>query len=86
MTPVEKLRLFDRSPVADVDSSASYCKETSDDNGRTWQFPRPMTGQFLRHDMVDALAADCAVNVRGGVVTIASPYPVGGLIRYTPTH
>ncbi|MFB7597239.1 hypothetical protein [Streptomyces sp. NPDC056160] len=77
--------MYDSSPAADVDSSAPYRKETSDDGGQTWQHPRPMTGKFLRLDMTDALVADCSVDVQdGGVVVIESPYPMGGLIRYTP--
>ncbi|MVO84175.1 hypothetical protein GPA10_05160 [Streptomyces sp. p1417] len=83
MTPAEKLDLYDRPPVADVDSSARYRKETSSDDGRTWEHPRQMTGKFLRHDMVDALAAGCAVTVEGGAAVIESPHPMGGWIRYT---
>ncbi|WP_309029108.1 hypothetical protein [Streptomyces alfalfae] len=84
MTPAEKLGLYYSSPAADVDTTARYCKETSAD-GRTWGQPRLMTGQFLRLDMVAALAAGCSVTYEGGVAVIESPYPMGGWIRYTPT-
>ncbi|MEV3857742.1 hypothetical protein AB0J38_25880 [Streptomyces sp. NPDC050095] len=83
---VEWLRIYDRSPVADIGVSATYCMETSDDGGRTWKFPAASRGEFLKLDMAEALYAGCSVEVRGGVVTIHSPYPMGGLIRYTPTH
>lgn len=76
--------LYDSSPASDVDMAAAYVKETSDDNGRTWEYPRPSTGEFLRLDITEALVADCAVEVEGGAVTIESPHPIGGLIRYRP--
>lgn len=82
---VKWLRILDRSPVADIDSAEEYCKETSDDGGRTWEFPRASRGEFLKLDMADALYADCTVEQHDGVVTIQSPHPMGGLIRYTPT-
>jgi hypothetical protein len=83
MNPADKLRLYDSSPVADVDPTARYSKETSND-GRTWEYPRLMTGEFLRHDMVDALAAGCRVEYADGVALIESPHAMGGWIRYTP--
>lgn len=84
--PTKWLRIHDRSPVADIDPSAPYRKEISDDSGRTWDQPLSSTGEFLMLDMTDALYADCSVEQAGGVVTIQSPHPIGGLIRYTPTH
>lgn len=84
--PAKWFGIYDSSPVADVTSTDSYRKETSDDNGRTWEHPRPSTGQFLKLDMADALYAGCSVEDTGGVVVIQSPHPIGGLIRYTPTH
>lgn len=80
------LRAHDSSPVVDIDASASYRIETSDDHGATWDFPRETTGEHVRLDMTEALVADCAVECRDGVVIIQSPYPTGGLIRFTPTH
>ncbi|MGA5635058.1 hypothetical protein [Streptomyces lydicamycinicus] len=82
----EWFRIYDSSPAADVEPKANYRKETSDDGGRTWEYPRPTTGEFLRLDMTEALDAGCSVDVREGVVTLQSPHPIGGLIRYTPTH
>jgi hypothetical protein len=82
----EWFRIYDSSPVADVDMAARYRKETSDDGGRTWEFPREMTGEFLRHEMADALVAGCSVEHTDGVAVIESPHPMGGLIRYTPIH
>ncbi|MEU9245848.1 hypothetical protein [Streptomyces sp. NPDC048385] len=74
---------YDSSPASDIDMQAQYVKETSYD-GRTWEFPRPMTGQFLRLDMTEALCAGCSVTYEGGIAVIQSPFPMGGLIRYTP--
>ncbi|MFJ2007021.1 hypothetical protein [Streptomyces chartreusis] len=85
MKAADRLRLYDQSPVSDVVSSTEYSKETSPD-GRTWENPRPMRGEFLRHDMVDALSAACSVAYEGGVAVIESPHPMGGWIRYTPIH
>ncbi|MFD7954360.1 hypothetical protein ACFV4X_12780 [Streptomyces ardesiacus] len=79
------MRIYDSSPVADIDPSALYRKETSDDGGRTWEYPRPTTGEFLMLDMAEALYAQRSVDSCEGVVTIQSPHPIGGLIRYTPT-
>ncbi|MFI5864692.1 hypothetical protein [Streptomyces sp. NPDC051546] len=79
------LRIYDKSPVSDIKASAVYLMETSDDDGRTWEYPRPSTGEFLMLDMTDALYAQCTVSDAEGVVTIQSPHPIGGLIRYTPT-
>jgi len=81
----EWLRIYDSSPVADIDHSAAYCKETSDDGGRTWEFPRAMTGEQLQFDMTDALLAGCAVDHQSDLTTIQNPHPGGGLIRYTLT-
>ncbi|MEU1800881.1 hypothetical protein [Streptomyces sp. NPDC019937] len=80
------LGIYDSSPVADVDTKANYRKQSSYDIGDTWEPPRQSTGQHLRLDMTEALYAGCAVEVRDGVVTIQSPYPMGGLIRYTPAN
>lgn len=84
--PAKWLRIHDRSPVADIDPTAEYCKEISDDGGTTWECPRASRGEFLQLDMTDALYADCSVEQANGVVTIQSPHPMGGLIRYTPTR
>jgi hypothetical protein len=80
----EWFRIYDSSPVADVEMTARYRKETSDDGGRTWEFPRESTGEHLRLDMTESLAAEHSVEQRDGVVTFPSPHPIGGLIRYTP--
>ncbi|MFI5808996.1 hypothetical protein [Streptomyces sp. NPDC051561] len=80
----EWLRIYDASPVADVNTGAEYLKETSDDDGTTWEYPRPSTGHHLRLDMTEALIAGCTVDYRDGVAVIQSPHPIGGLIRYTP--
>jgi hypothetical protein len=79
-------RLYDSSPVANIDMSAPYRKETSDDDGDTWENPRQTTGEHLRIDMVEALVADRTVEYRDGVVVIQSPHPMGGWLRYTPNH
>lgn len=84
--PVEWLRIHDSSPVADVVTRGSYRKESSNDGGRTWEFPRPSTGQHLRIEMTEALIAERSVEVRDGVVTIQHPHLIGGLIRYTPAN
>lgn len=84
--PVEWFRIYDSSPVADVVTSASYLKESSNDGGRTWEYPRPSTGEHLRIDMTEALIAERSVEVRDGVVTIQSAHLIGGLIRYTPAN
>ncbi|WP_030798951.1 hypothetical protein [Streptomyces sp. NRRL S-337] len=84
--PAEWFRIYDSSPVADVDITATYRKETSDDDGRTWEYPRPSTGEHLRLDMSDALYAGCSVDVRDGVIILQSPHPMGGLVRYTLAH
>lgn len=76
--------IYDSSPASDIDMVAEYVKETSRDGGRTWEHPRPMTGEFLRLEITDARLAECAVEVADGVATIESPHPMGGLIRYTP--
>jgi hypothetical protein len=79
-------RVYDSSPAADVDLAARYRKETSDDDGRTWEFPRQMTGEHLRLDMTEALLAGFPVEHGDGVATFRSPHPTGGLIRYTLIH
>ncbi|GFH36618.1 hypothetical protein [Streptomyces pacificus] len=79
------LRIHDLSPAADVDSTARYLKESSDD-GSTWDLPRESTGVHLRHDMTEALLAGRAVEHGPSVTIIQGPYPIGGLIRYTRTH
>lgn len=84
--PAKWLRIHDRSPVADIDPNAEYCKETSDDGGRTWEYSLSSKGEFLKLDMTDALYEGCSVEQADRVVTIQVPHPVGGLIRYTPTH
>ncbi|MFF8656805.1 hypothetical protein [Streptomyces huasconensis] len=84
--PAAWLRTYDTSPVADIAPDAAYRKETSDNGGRTWECPRSSTGEFLKLDVADALHAGCSVEQARGVVTIQSPHPAGGLIRYTPTH
>lgn len=83
--PATWFRIYDSSPVADIDLDASYCVETSDDGGKTWEYPRPSTGEHLRLDMTDALRAGCSVESSDATVIIHSPHPIGGLIRYTPT-
>lgn len=80
------LRIYDSSPAADIDSAATYRKETSDDGGTTWEYPRKSTGQHLRLDVTAALAAGLTVDHQDDATVIESPYPMGGLIRYTPTH
>ncbi|MFJ7067508.1 hypothetical protein [Streptomyces sp. NPDC101115] len=82
----EWFRLYDSSPVADVELGAPYRKEISDDHGATWECPRDTTGEHLKLDVAEALLAGLAVDVRGGTVTFLSPHPRGGLIRYTPTR
>ncbi|MFE4874772.1 hypothetical protein [Streptomyces sp. NPDC056682] len=77
-------RIYDNSPVSDVDSRATYVKEISAD-GAAWERPRESTGEHLKLDMTEALIADRTVALRNGVVVIESPYPLGGLLRYTPT-
>ncbi|MFF1756147.1 hypothetical protein [Streptomyces sp. NPDC058266] len=84
--PVEWLRQYDGSPVADVPANAAYRVETSDDGGATWEYPRATTGEHLKLDVADALYGGLAVEIRDDVVTFPSPHPIGGLIRYTPTH
>ncbi|MBX7464942.1 hypothetical protein K1Y80_02450 [Streptomyces sp. MAG02] len=77
-------RVYDSAPVSEVNTQAAYLKEVSFD-GATWEWPRESTGQHLKLDMTEALIADRTVGLRNGVVVIESPYPMGGLIRYTPT-
>jgi hypothetical protein len=83
MASADWFRIYDSSPVADVELSARYRKETSDDDGRTWEFPRESTGEHLRLDMTEALVAGHSVEHGDGVATFRSPHPIGGLIRYT---
>ncbi|GGU13162.1 hypothetical protein [Streptomyces violascens] len=77
-------RIYDSAPVSDVDIRAAYTKEISVD-GAVWECPHEMTGEHLKLDMTEALIAERTVGLRNGVVVIESPYPMGGLIRYTPT-
>lgn len=82
----EWFRIHDSSPVADIDTSARYRKESSYDDGTTWENPREVNGEHLRLDMTDALIAACTVDCSDGVAVFRSPHPTGGLIRYTPTR
>jgi hypothetical protein len=80
---VDWFRIYDSAPVSAVDSQAAYLKETSAD-GVVWECPRESTGKHLKLVMTEALIAERTVGLRNGVVVIESPYPLGGLIRYTP--
>ncbi|MFJ3948995.1 hypothetical protein ACIPXV_02850 [Streptomyces libani] len=84
--PAGWFRTYDSTPVADVDTKASYRKETSDDGGRTWEYPRPTTGEHVRLFMTAALVVGRSVEVHDGVVIVQSRYPASGLVRYTPAH
>ncbi|WP_326811647.1 hypothetical protein [Streptomyces scopuliridis] len=77
-------RIYDSSPVADIDMNTAYRKDRSYDGGATWESAPEMTGEHLRLEMTEALIADLTVGLRDGVVVIQSPHPMGGLIRYTP--
>lgn len=77
------LRIYDSAPVSDIDTSTAYLKENCYDG--TWQLRLDSTGEHVRIDMTEALLLGRTVDVHDdGVVVIESPYPAGGLIRYTP--
>ncbi|MEE4493559.1 hypothetical protein [Streptomyces sp. BE230] len=79
-------RIYDSSPVSDVDPTASYRKDRSYDGGATWEDAPEMKGEHLKLEMTEALLADLTIGIRDGVVVMQSPHPMGGLIRYTPAH
>ncbi|MCX5115489.1 hypothetical protein OOK13_45160 [Streptomyces sp. NBC_00378] len=80
----EWLRIYDSAPVSDIDTSTAYRKENCYD-GATWGPRLGSTGEHVRIDMTEALLLGRTVDVHDdGAVVIQSPYPAGGLIRYTP--